>query len=143
MKKPKIVLSIGMIMASFLLITFSVYNSSFTDKGKVTREKEQDSQVAGGIETIQKAGYTILLKGSARPEKDEIAVENAVEIGLKEYEKTHHLDAKECKIEMVFLDGIVKKAGTWSGHIKLNDTDTYEFIVDGKTGNVDYTSTSK
>lgn len=140
MKKTKAILSVGTIMVSFLLITFSVYTGSFTDRGKDTKEKEQASQETSGIETIQKDGYTILLKGSARPEKDGIAVEKAAEIGLQEYEKDHSATAKECRIEMVYLDGILKKTGSWAGHIISGDTDTYEFIVDSETGNVSYTS---
>lgn len=142
MKKTKAILLIGTIMVSFLLITFSVY-TGLTDRGKDTKEKEQASQETAGIETIQKDGYTILLKGSARPEKDGIAVEKAAEIGLKEYETDHSAAAKECRIEMVYLDGIFKKTGSWAGHIISGNTDTYEFIVDSETGNVSYTSTNE
>lgn len=101
-------------------------------------KNEDDEDDEEGIETIEHDGYTILLKGCARPENNEISVENAFDIGIEEYKKQYNKNEKDYKIEMYFLDGILSKTGLWSGHIILNEKEKYEFLVDGKDGNLEY-----
>jgi hypothetical protein len=64
-------------------------------------------------------------------------VEDAAKIGVEEIDKKYNIDEKGYSVEMIFLDGIATDAGTWSGHIILNDHEKYEFLVDGKDGNIE------
>ncbi len=89
------------------------------------------------IETIEEDEYTILLLGSARPQNGEIIVQDAAKLGVDEIEKAYNIDTKGYSVEMVFLDGIVTDTGTWSGHVIVSDNEKYEFLVDGKDGNIE------
>jgi hypothetical protein len=89
------------------------------------------------IETIEEDEYTILLRGSARPHNGEIIVEDAAKIGVEKIDKKYNIDDKGYSVEMIFLDGIATDTGTWSGHVILSDHEKYEFLVDGKDGNIE------
>ncbi len=149
-KTMKIILMIAtslfiIISAATLLINNKNRNIAGKES-KISAEVSQENkdtvnsdEVEGdGIETIETDHGTILLRGSARPKNDEIAVEDAARIGVEEISKKYDLDLKDYTVEMIFLDGLLKKTGTWSGHIKLSDDEKYEFIVDGKDGNVEF-----
>lgn len=142
MKKAKILMLFSTIFTILLLLTLYVYHNRLTDVENT--KSAQNSKYSNEIETLKQDDYNILLKGSARPENGEISVEKAAEIGFNEYKKTNSDSGKEYKVEMVFLDGILKKTGSWSGHIITEEgSNKYEFLVDGKTGSLDFTDNAK
>jgi hypothetical protein len=117
----------------------SKMNGVSTDISQANEDTEDLKEVdEAAIETMEEDDYTILLRGSARPKNGEIVVEDAARIGVEEINKEYGLDKKDYSVEMIFLDGILKKTGTWSGHIVLSDDEKYEFLVDGKDGNIEF-----
>ncbi len=135
---------IVIIIASTILaiITKNDIKSKQNEQSTEVSHNEGDTENAmvfdeSQIETIEEDEYTILLKGSARPQNGEIIVQDAAKLGVVEIAKAYNINAKGYSVEMVFLDGIVTDTGTWSGHLILSDNEKYEFLVDGKDGNIE------
>lgn len=149
MKKSKYsIMLIGtfltVIIASTILVinTLNVNKSESNERSAEVSHNEEDTENSieideSIIETIEEDEYTILLKGSARPQNGEIFVQDAAKIGVEEIDKVYNINAKGYSVEMIFLDGIVTDTGTWSGHVILSDNEKYEFLVDGKDGNIE------
>ncbi len=142
-----------LLVISFLIIVAAavilVNNSAKDDNRKTnvasTNVSQEEDNAANSketdesaIETMEEDDYTILLKGSARPKSGEIDVEEAARLGVEEIEKEYTINQKDYSVEMIFLDGITKKTGTWSGHVTLSDKEKYEFLIDGKDGKIEY-----
>ena len=150
MKKFKYVTLLTGTFLIVIIATITLVHNTKKDGGSKTNELSADisldEKVAenstvvdeSGIEALKEDDYTILLKGSARPQNGEIIAEDAAKIGIEEINKEYQIDAKDYLVEMTFLDGIVTDTGTWSGHINLRDNEKYEFIVDGKDGNIEF-----
>lgn len=146
MKKNKIfiLLLIFALLTNVLVIYFTSKNKAdknISNQNKI--DSLQDTKIvskneADEIEVFNIDGYSIFLKGNARPKNNEICFEDAVKIGIKEYEKQYQTDKNDYTIEIYFLDGILSKTGFWSGHIFLNKKEKYEFLVDGKDGTLSY-----
>lgn len=150
MKKSKyLFLLFGISLIIIISATLILVNNSAKDgksKTNVVSADVSQEEVAAdsgetdksGIETIVEDDYTILFKGSARPKNGEIAVEEAARLGVEEIEKEYTINQKDYSVEMIFLDGLTKKTGTWSGHVTLSDKEKYEFLIDGKDGKIEY-----
>lgn len=113
----------------------NVASTDVSQEDDAEKSKETDESA---IETMEEDDYTILLKGSARPKNGEIDAEEAARLGVEELEKEYTINQKDYSVEMIFLDGITKKTGTWSGHIVFSDKEKYEFLIDGKNGKIEY-----
>ena len=148
MKKSMLLIGTSFI-AIIAAITSLVINTQKDGESKMNElsmEMSEDKEDAvdsmkideTAIETIEEDEYTILLKGSARPQNGEIVVEDAARIGVEEINKEYDVYAKNYTVEMIFLDGIGTKTGTWSGHIVLSDNEKYEFVLNGKDGNIEF-----
>lgn len=146
LKKIKYVIMISGVVILFIVTMLVSTNLRKNNENKTNKEIIQVSKdnealkdvKKTGVETIEEDGYTIILRGSARPENSEISVKKAAKIGLRAVKKKYKINTKDCKIEMIFLDGISTITGTWDGHINLSNTEKYEFIIDGKKSKVDY-----
>ncbi len=148
MRKSKyLIMLIGTILAVVIIISAIFEINTQLSKKRTPKEGStelsQDEYTSDEVvndestlETIVADDYTILIRGSARPQNGEITVEEAAKLGVEEIHKVYNIDEKDYSVEMFFLDGIIKDTGTWSGHVILNDIEKYEFLVDGKDGNI-------
>lgn len=138
MKKPRYVI---LFLSAFIIIIIIVATIAFINNiGKDdysnageqnVKEVQNTEDDETGIETVNTDEYIIQLRGSARPKNDEISVEEAADIGVEALKKEYDIEVKN-EIDMIFLDDVLTNSGSWSGHYKLNDTEEYEFLIDGK-----------
>jgi flagellar basal body-associated protein FliL len=142
MKKSRYVI---LFLSAFIIIIVAtiafINNIGKDDYSNAGEQNVKEAQITEdheiGIETIKTNEYTIQLRGSARQKNDEISVEEAADIGVEALKKEYDIEVKN-EIDMIFLDDVLTNSGTWSGHYKLNDTEEYEFLIDGKDGSLEF-----
>ncbi len=148
MKKSRYVILSITAFIIVVIVAILIFNNNIQkdDNGNANQQSEYASSNIendeDGIETIEVDEYTILLKGVARPKNEEISVEEAAKIGVKELEKEYNIDINN-EVEMIYLDDILTNTGTWSGHLNLSDTEKYEFLIDSKDGSLEFVNKSE